>query len=308
MKHLLILFLLLPLAAFSQDRLAYISKLNMEYRPAILETTKKHNIHFELDGGMILVQAEIDEEEHLFILDSGAPGLILNNFSKKGKKSKVSGIQGELNAYDVQVERFSWGGIDYSDINGISTDLSHLESLTNRKISGLIGYDLLKNYEVSVNYDQKNIEVERKTKSRTLESGSEKPLAIFPISFWNHLPVINVKIGDEVLRLGLDTGAEINIIDQPILKKIESSIIQKQSHKKIYGLGHTNTKSTRIMVDRTRVKCLGFRQMEYVVTDLSGLELDDEKKGIDGILGYPFLSSCHFSIDFENQVLKVWRK
>lgn len=304
MKHLLLLLFCLPFTLLSQNRLAFVSKFGVDNTPEILTIDKSHEVGFELDGGMILVHATIDENEHTFILDSGAPGLILNNFSKKGTPSVISGLQGEMKAYDVLLNHFKWAGIHYVNVDGVSTDLSHLENLTNRKISGLIGYDLLKHYEVSVDYSTQKIQMHYK-KEQIVDN---HVLAVFPLAFWHHLPVIKVKIADKICRFGLDTGAEMNVVDEKILADINSEISGQQSDKHVYGLGHTSTSSKRVTINETRYKCFNFRAMEYIVADLSNLNMGETDFKLDGILGYPFLSSCHFAIDFENNVLKMMKK
>ena len=129
----------------------------------------------------------------------------------------------------------------------------------------------------------------------------------FPLTFDNHLPVIEAIIGKEKLRLGLDTGAEVNLLDREVSTQISTLISKPKSTNEIYGVGTQQKSTQRVKVALTKIERAAYRQMDYVITDLSTINSQDQNMDIDGILGFPFLSSCRFSIDFKTQQLHVWR-
>jgi len=297
---LLLLFIfVLSSPMTGQERVAYLSGEDRDHTLHSSTFTGIKEVKFELDGGIILVEAVLNNELQTFILDSGAPGLVLNNFYKKGKKETISGINGAVDAYSVKIENFQWAGIIYSSLEAISMDLSHLESMTKRKISGLIGYDLLKDFELLLDYGSQAIQL------KSMETiNTAQPVISFPLSFENHLPVIEAVIGKEKLRLGLDTGAEINVLDDRLSTRIASVASNPQPYSKIYGVGEQKKTAHIVKVALTKVARAAYRQMEYVLTDFASI---NNATKIDGILGFPFLSSCKFSIDFKSQQLHVWR-
>lgn len=303
MPLLWIILLVLPLAAYTQERVAYVSG-NWEYN--VLDETPEDNItrvlNFELDGGIILVEAFINQESHTFVLDSGAPGLILNNFQSDGPQSIIKGLNGSATAYDLTLHNFTWADIHYPAIPATSMDLSALETMTKRKISGLIGYELLKDYELFLDYENKVMQLQRRVENAP---DDQRPLVRFPIRFQEHLPVIEAKIAGKKLQLGLDTGAEINVLDQRMSKKIATAASDQVPYGKIYGIGNAETPSARVRISVTHIRRAAYREMDFVLTDLSGI-MDNGSSKIDGILGFPFLSSCKFSIDFRKKELKVW--
>jgi len=283
-----------------QERVAYVGGSDWRKVHPTHNFKEVKNVAFELDGGIILVEATLNQSVQTFILDSGAPGLILNNFEKKGKKELMTGINGTTEAYAVTVEDFSWAGIVYTKLEAISMDLSHLESMTKRKISGLIGYELLKDFELLLDYKAQAIQIKSVGVTST---NATAPLISFPLSFENHLPVIDVVINKEKLRLGLDTGAEINVLDDRLSSRIAKVTSRPESYHGIYGVGEQSQSAQLVKVAVTRVQRAAYRQMNYVLTDFSSITSDIN---IDGILGYPFLSSCKFSIDFKTRQLHVW--
>ena len=189
---------------FAQERVAYANSNKEVNKEVSVDFMGVKQVSFELDGGIILVEARLNNSLETFVLDSGSEGLILNNFVKKGKKTEITGINGTVEAFKVMVENFVWAEITYPKMEAISMDLSHLESLTKRKISGLIGYELIKNFEILIDYGAQAIQI--KSLDGKYLDNTRKPLVSFPLTFDNHLPVIEAVIGKEKLRLGLDTG------------------------------------------------------------------------------------------------------
>ncbi len=301
--HILLVFLfILSSPLTGQERVVYLSGGDREETEVPNSFTDTKEVKFELDGGIILVEAVLNNEIQIFILDSGAPGLVLNNFQDKGEKEVITGINGAVDAYNVTIENFQWAGIAYPSLEAISTDLSHLEFMTKRKISGLIGYELLRDFELLLDYRAQTIQIRSlETKPR---DGSQ-PLASFPLFFEDHLPVIEAVIGKEKLKLGLDTGAEINVLDDRLSTRISSVASKPKPYQKIYGVGAKKKRAHIVKVEVTKLARAAYRQMDYVLTDFSSI--NRTSTNIDGILGFPFLSSCKFSIDFKNQKLNVWR-
>ena len=155
--NLLLLFLVISVPSSGQERVAYLMDADRDKGDHTYSFEGIKKVDFELDGGIILVEALLNNSTQTFVLDSGAPGLILNNYNKgkkkKKKKEQVTGINGTAQAYSVIIENFVWAGISYPKMEAISMDLSHLESITKRKISGLLGYDLIKDFEVFLDYE-----------------------------------------------------------------------------------------------------------------------------------------------------------
>lgn len=305
-QFLIYLFLSLVLSGqlSGQELVAYVNGANTINTEISVDFIGVKEVGFELDGGIILVEAVLNNSVETFVLDSGAEGLILNNYTKKGKKTSITGVNGSVKAYSVNIENFVWAGISYPNLEAVSMDLSYLESLTKRKISGLIGYELIKNFEILIDYKEQAIQVKSLEAKRM---DTRKPLVSFPLTFDNHLPVIEAVIGKEKLRLGLDTGAEVNLLDTRILSEIESVASKPKSGSKIYGVGAEQVSTQKVKIKMTKIAQAAYRQMDYVLTDLSIINSPDQSTDIDGILGFPFLSSCKFSIDFKTQKLHVWR-
>ena len=86
-------------------------------------------IPFQKKRGLIFVKALLNGEKKNFILDTGAPSLILNSaYTEEGNLSdSLDAVGGSVSTRKVQVESFDWAGIRQINFETISMDLSHLE-------------------------------------------------------------------------------------------------------------------------------------------------------------------------------------
>ncbi len=305
-NRLIILVLFVSQLSFGQDRLAFVRTTDMKSTLLTAKTTKEEAIlmtPFELDGGMIIVEAVLDGEEQAFILDTGSPSLILNNYATDGKTTAIGGIAGSSQALEVKLEEFSWAGVALENVTALSVDMSHFEKAIDRKIGGLIGFEMIKNYELYIDYGNQMIRMYPRP-ILTLDQ-DKQPLTSFPFEMQNHIPVIKAKIGDRVLRLGLDTGAEVNVLNAPLEEDISTEILQV-GYSNLVDLNNKFTKLTKAQITSTTIGAVKYREMEYLFADLSDVNEDQENQ-LDGILGYPFFSTCTLSINFETQRVYIWK-
>lgn len=118
------------------------------------------SIPFELFGNHIFISVSVDDSEPVdFIFDTG-DGLavidldVANNLrlGMDHKASKTS-AQGSISGALIKHNKIEINDVKLEDIELYSTNLNHLEQSVGRNIDGIIGYDLLKNYVVTVDYD-----------------------------------------------------------------------------------------------------------------------------------------------------------
>lgn len=118
------------------------------------------SVPFELFGNHIFITVSVDDSEPVdFIFDTG-DGLavidldVANNLrlGMDHKASKTS-AQGSISGALIKHNKIEINDVKLEDIELYSTNLNHLEQSVGRNIDGIIGYDLLKNYVVTVDYD-----------------------------------------------------------------------------------------------------------------------------------------------------------
>lgn len=260
-------------------------------------------VPFQLADGKIFVNARLEGKPKTFMLDTGAPGLILNG-KKSNKEKNVSAEFSALTASsETVVSRFEWAGMRRGNTNALVVNISHLEAAAGMELAGLIGYDLLKNAEVLFDYQNKQLVLSRDRKS--VWHKDRKPQAVFNLEMIDHLPVLKVKIGDQTAYLGLDCGAESNLLDESFLKFLPKSMLSKVKKEKLVGMNRQEVVSVSARISDTRIQKESFQNMKYLFTDLSGVK-GDMDFALDGLLGFPFFESAVISINYKKQKLYVW--
>lgn len=245
-------------------------------------------IPFALDANhLIVLKGQINGKDCNLIWDSGAKRSILNSDYISGLNSKSGTANiGGVNAH-------STAGIAVADsinlnISGITTEnatfltrsLKHLESNPDEMpIAGLIGMDILGGYDIIYDYDAKKLTLIDSNAKIRLQGN---PFVTIPYSQFasDYLPCIRVNMDGKEVELGIDCGAGANLIHKSALPdgvKFETT--------NLTGISGDVTKQEFGNLNFT-IEGVAFDEQPFVVGDISHLNL-----GIEGLLGYPFLSS-----------------
>ena len=212
------------------------------------------SISFELINNLIIIPLQINDSDSLFfILDSGVKNTIITELSsddsitiKYARKTTLKGL-GDDNKY---IEAYQSDHNSLSLLNGnnniLGNDIDlfvlidstfHFSKYFGRKINGIVGADILKNFIVQIDYIQKRI------KFYNPDSYSYKRnTKVFPLKIFNSKPYMNCLIiqnnGKEIeANMLLDTGASLSIWLQkesnPLIVLPEKTINTRLG----YGLG-----------------------------------------------------------------------
>lgn len=183
---------------------------------------KKFSINFKHVGSLMIIPVSINGSPPLnFVLDTGSPYTVITNLEainhfnlKKGKSIKISGLgkdKMELEAYLSYANSLQIGQGFSSDIDIVllyeqGFDLGTRFGLP---IYGIIGYDILKDFVVEVNYRKDKItfyEPQHFYKTKSLRKFEE-----FPLQIRNKKPYITIQsyFNDEEkdILLLIDTGS-----------------------------------------------------------------------------------------------------
>ena len=149
--------------------LLIVNNLVSQNAIAFLEASTREEIRFESNyegfikipvdivKGMILVRAEMDHQEGLFILDTGAPRMVVNSREKEGDSVAASSYSTAFEIKSKTIKYFKWADIEVHQIEALVVDLSHLERSTNHRILGMIGFNALTDREVMIDYNREEI-------------------------------------------------------------------------------------------------------------------------------------------------------
>jgi hypothetical protein len=126
--------------------------------------TKSATVRFRLAGGaqpLILVPVDVNEQGPFdFILDTGAGTSLLSIELAEKLKVKVLGSKqgqsagGAVSVSLAKVDSFSVGHARLPDIDVGIVDLKQIGTTVGAKIDGDLGYNFLKSFRVSIDYEK----------------------------------------------------------------------------------------------------------------------------------------------------------
>lgn len=239
----------------------------------------------QLTGGIVLIRAHFDhiKDSLNFILDTGSGAISLDsattvefNINHIPSGRTISGIGGTHEVDYAQNHSISFPGLTVDSLDFYINDYGLLSSVYGVKIDGVIGYSILSQYIVHLNYDTQIITFYTPGKYKYPRGGTLlRPL-------FTALPIQRLKVKDRrtlSANFYFDTGAGLNFL---ISKKFaEDSALLKEKRKPVYinvqGLGGTK----RMGVTISKKIQIGPYRFRRVPTNI----LDDEFN----LLSYPFI-------------------
>lgn len=249
----------------------------------------------KLKHGITLIKGTVLSEKGYFILDTGAPGVILNNrYFKGGEPSDL-----EISTIFTEISDIKNLGTIAVTLNEetqqacecITTDLRDPERALKVKLLGIIGYTFLKNFVVSCDYKRKEIVFSRVPLETKLKPN--------PLTIDDHFLIVEGTLNGTKVSACFDTGANICLFSEK-LNKSDNIIVTV--HKKVRAL---STSETKEKMGISIVKDLNFFGVneKKTIGVFSDFFLDNEAIKFDCIIGYSYFKRKRFIIDYLNKTI-----
>jgi Aspartyl protease len=273
--------------------------------PPSASTARTNHVPFQLNGGLIFFEAQFNGISDTFVLDTGSPCLLLNEQADKKSKNCYSavGVSGSLLFEKKSGHTFQIGATSTTEVVSLSANLSHLEKVKKQSFRGMVGKEILAGFELFLDYKNKVMSLLKGGASEQVKGYNRMQSIAFDTQ--QHFVVLKVKIGKRTYKFGLDTGAEVNIIDDEVAKWLPSKLFQLTDKIKIRGVNPKGVGADVGEVSSCTIAGQTINNMPFVVMDMSVLN-EGNNVELDGLLGFPFLSSNLFSIDYVNEMFHVW--
>ena len=247
-------------------------------------------------GNLLAATAFLDGRERTFIIDNGAPRLMLNSScygtdrdtaalrisSSKGVNSSIGGVD------IVEVSEFDFHGIRAERRRFLAFDMSHLEQET--EIFGLLGYEVYKDWDLLFDYEGGTLTLLDPTVTdacvASLTGG--RPVTEVPIEMEGHIACVEACIGECMLRLGIDCGAGADLLDDRLWESLRPALTGCRETT-LTGADAEARRVRSAKVKRLKIGDREFRRVPTVFNDMSHLNRS-LKRGLDGLIGFPILS------------------
>lgn len=274
-------------------------------------------IPFSRSGNLILIKAKADTTAGIFILDTGAPGLVLNITyfrdypATSPANEEQSGITGAVGTVlKTEVGSFNFGCIQSSRVPADLLNLGHLENKKGMKIFGLIGLSVFKDFEMIIDYKNNLLYLHRIAKKeaavyRSAQLKDTSTYHIVPIEIWNNKIVVRTILAGKRLRLIIDSGAESNLLDSRLSGKVFDNV-EILRRIQLNGTGDKKVEALYGNLSNLVIGNQSIATMPVVITNLEKTCLADNTC-IDGILGFDFLSLHKIGFNFVTNKMYIWK-
>lgn len=267
-------------------------------------------VPFELAGRLIVVEAAVEGLRGNFILDTGSGELILNasHFSGGRPRSNVAsmGTTGAVEEVRVRAaQAFAWDSLAFEKIQAHIIDLSHIEAKKNIRVLGLIGYEVLKGYEVLIDFQLRQITLTRLDEAgERLDSLAilEEPEDSLDFRLQRHVIILNGWVDHTPVQFGLDSGAELNLLHSRVKRRILNHFkISRRVNLNGMGARDVEVLAGRLYRFRCndRIRCSGMRTL---LTNLDDINAAFGTK-LQGVVGYEFLCMRRTIINYKKKKL-----
>lgn len=260
---------------------------------------KKLSLPFNMKSGLIYIEATLNGQKGYFMLDSGCPVILLNRkYATKTEGNtfeSFSGLNGAMKDVRLsEVTKLQIGSIEINSTKLVSSPMQDLEF----PFLGLIGYDLLKEYVVTFDYPNRLLTLEK-------NPNLSKPLLSIPFKQERHIPIITLIIQQKTYQLGIDCGANANVMYQPYASEI-STLLTDVMKESVNGAEGNTQESITGYLPEAQINTLPFKDMFTALTE-NKIRMDaSHQLPIQGLLGTPFLQLYKTVINFPAKTIAFY--
>ena len=274
-------------------------------------------IPFYRAGNLIIVKAKVDTIEGNFILDTGAPYLVLNTTYFRDypvttvHDAEQTSVAGRSSALGKTTAGYlSIGGLEFFRIEADLANLGNIENAKGIKVLGLLGLELFKQCEVIIDFEKDLLCLHRINKKLPLACGHEllkdDPLyRTYPMELTNNRIITTVEIAEKKVRLIIDCAAESNILDSRLPNRVFDYITITRRVK----LTGPSDKKVDALYGSLSLMKMGSQSIENLPVIIINLEYTCFADGncADGVLGFDFLAQHKIAFNFVSRKMYIWK-
>lgn len=290
--------------------------IQLAYDP-IVSSDSTSVIPFSRAGNLILVAATIDSVRGNFILDTGAPGLVLNltyfrqypqTHSSDQEQAGVSG--GAVGRIQTEISQLNFGRIKYNRVDADLVNLGQIENSKGIKILGLLGIELFRQCEMIIDYEKSLLYLHLISKKEAKEYQSDllrdtSEYSILPFDITDNKIITKLEIAGKKLRFIIDCGAETNLLDSRLPDRIFENVTLGR-RVKITGAGDGKVEALYGNLNNMKVGTQDISNLPVLITNLEKSCLS-YISCTDGILGFDFLSLHKIGFNFVKRKMYIWK-
>ena len=275
-------------------------------------------IPFTRVGNLIVIKGKVDTTEGNFILDTGAPYLVLNETyfrhypqSPQQDTELQSAIGTERSTISkTTVGVFELGEMKYKKLEADLVPLGHIENSRGIKILGLLGIELFTRCEMIIDFEKGYIYLHRIGRK---ESSTYKHVLLLEQSAYDEIPidlmdnriVTEIELAGKKRKFIVDCAAESNILHSKLPQNVYDLITIT---RRVVLTGSGAKKVEALYGDLKGMK-IGRQELSSLPVLITNLENTcfSYNGCIDGVLGFNFLSLHRIGFNFVTRKMYIWK-
>lgn len=286
-----------------------IAEQNIWENPKPLGDFQVLTLPIKRAGNLLLVEATIDSIQGNFILDTGAPYLVLNstyfrNYKVIEELASVGVTSESANGFRTRVDTVRLGELYYEHVRADVASLSSIENKRGVKILGLLGLNLFKQFEVEIDVREQVLRIYKLNKQgERIIPSSEPADAVVKIRLTREAILVKGSINQKALHFVFDTGAEVNILDNRLSPAVFEGF---DVRKRVILQGSVGAEAEVLSgyLDALTINDRSYNGMRTIIANLEVIGKAYEQD-IDGILGYELLKKGVFRFNFKRKELFI---
>ncbi len=265
-------------------------------------------IPFELYGDHTFIKIKVNNSRDLnFIFDSADALTVVNEKVAKeiglpmDHKATKTSAGGSSSGYSVKHQKVEIENLEVKNIEVYATDLNHLEISIGRSIDGIIGYDILDNYAVAIDYDKMEFRLYDPSTFNYTGTG-----LAFDVKLTTYIPHITGKVvllNGETLtgEFWVDSGAKAALdFNTPYVNSHNLiSKLPKTYSYLVSGLGDTESLHHRGKVKEFSFGTFQFSDVPVGLSQANGGLQNNSK--VAGIIGNEILMQFNIIFDYAHK-------
>ncbi|QES88357.1 retroviral-like aspartic protease family protein [Rhizosphaericola mali] len=261
-------------------------------------------------NGLIYLSAILNGINGYFMLDSGAPFIILNkrfadSSGTTAIKMELRGVGGKSPQPIKSVKnQLIIGNLHLDNLDLPAMNMESNSTWEDSTFFGLIGQAFLNNY--ASEFDFKN----NKLVLHSLEAYSnyheKKMKDSISFKMVRHIPIIRTIINNQSFNFGLDCGANANVVNNSFVDNIGAQFEFDNKDVAINEVAQTQQKNQTGYIKKMQIGNKILLPQYSVVSDASlGYGLNSKNNEVSGLLGIPFLEQFHFIINYKSKNIQI---
>lgn len=243
-------------------------------------------LSIELHHNCPFLKTELNGNEALFFLDSGAPSIFLNRAGVQESdlfgERQMLGSSGAFTGNFTRLRELTFGGCRFAGQIVPTIPMDHLEEGFGVSIQGIIGFRQLIHSDWMVDYGARELQLWNMANPDDFQIAER-----FKVQYRNHLPGLNITIGGKKYFMLVDTGASVILFDENKLAEIQH-LVSDQKDLETSGAGSNTVNVQEGVLSGFQVGETEFGPAEIHLASIEALQTRLGK--FDGIIGAALFS------------------